>query len=147
MKVILLKRVPHLGLEGEVKEVAQGYARNFLFPQNVAVQASSSALRAMEEREKAQGERGLRDLRVAEALATRLGGHEVTLKKKANEQGTLFGAVTADEVSQALRKEGFKLEPSCLRFSKPVKETGAHTVHATLPHGLEAEFPLTVEPA
>ncbi len=145
MKVILLKDVKELGLEGVVVDVSEGYARNFLFRQNLAVQASPAALRSAEEKKARASAKEKKALVMARKLAAKLDGCEVTIKAKMNEKGALFGAVHAKELVKALKAEGFDVEPKWIVMPKPIKDTGSYRLTLDLPHGLEAEISLTVE--
>lgn len=145
MKVILLKDVKPHGKEGEVVEVSEGYARNFLFPQNAAVQASQGALSALTTKQKQASAKEKRELAKIRALATALDGLQLTVLSKANEHGKLFAALSEKELVKALKKEGHEVEQKWIRFERPIKELGEQSVRLELPHGLEAEIQLTIE--
>ncbi|MEK9130812.1 MAG: 50S ribosomal protein L9 [Patescibacteria group bacterium] len=145
MKVILLKDVKELGLEGTVKEVSEGYARNFLFPQNLAVQASARALAEAQQKKEVAAHREKKALASSRKLAQKLDGVEVTVKVKMTDKGSLFGAVNLKEIVKALKAEGFDVEPEWINIDKPIKETGTHRLTLDLPQGLEAEISLMVE--
>jgi len=145
MKVILLRDVKELGMEGTVVEVSEGYARNFLFPQNLAVQASPQALNAVKEKKERVVKQTEKALAASRKLAAKLDGYEITVKAKTTDKGSLFGAVAAKEIVKALKAEGFTVEPEWIVIPKPIKEIGTHRLTLDLPHGLEAEISLTVE--
>lgn len=145
MKVVLLKDVKTLGLEGSVIEVNEGYARNFLFPQNLAVQASPQAIAAAKEKKERISSKEKKALTSARKIADKLDGMEVTINAKTNEKGSLFGAVSQKEIAKAIKKLKVEVEPEWIVIEKPIKETGTHRVTVDLPQGLEAEISLIVE--
>jgi len=145
MKVILLRKVPGLGDIDDVKEVAEGYARNFLFPKHLAAQASSQATRDVDTRREKEKRIAEQDLHEQQALAGRIDGLEAELKERANDRGVLYAAVTAQKLAQALQRLGYKVDPKQI-FMKPLKELGNHSVHIKFRHGLEAEITVLVNP-
>jgi large subunit ribosomal protein L9 len=145
MKVILLKDVPSYGREGEIVEVSDGYARNFLFPQNLAVQVTpqtAAATRAKKEKKERDEKKSLKE---AGRLASALDGLEAVVTTKVSEGGKLYAAVSGREVAEAVKAEGHKIEPDWVEFIAPIKETGVFEVLLRLPHGLEAKLNLRVE--
>lgn len=141
MKVILLKDIKSLGRERQVVEASDGYARNFLFPQNMATPATPDAMRARREREEKAKREAHKELSVYGDLAAQLDGHEVVIKQKINEAGTFYGAVTGQHIADALKKDGFKqVDASMVGLAHPIKEPSEETVTVSLPHGFEAEI-------
>ncbi|MBI5794262.1 50S ribosomal protein L9 [Candidatus Uhrbacteria bacterium] len=145
MKVILLSSVKPLGKEGEVVEVSDGHARNFLFPQSLAVPATAEALKKRTEREKIAAGKSNKALSMAGDLSHKLEGHEVLLQEKVSEGGVLFGAVTGKMIASALKKDGFAVDPDWIELKSPIKEPGEYTATVNLPHGFEAEMKIIVE--
>ncbi len=143
MKVILLRKVPGLGDADDVKEVAEGYARNFLFPKHLAVQATPTATRELAARRAKEGKVEERDLREQQGLAVKIDGLELELKEKASTLGILYAAVTPQKVAVALLRLGYKVEPKQV-IMKPIKELGVHSVKIKFRHGLETEISVTV---
>jgi len=132
MKVILLKDVAKVGRKYEVKEVADGFARNALFPRKLAELAMGDAVKRIEKmkREAAQAGDFAADL-LAKNLAA-LGGKTVILCAKANEKGHLFQGIHKEEIAEAIRKElGLDIPPDSLSLEKPIKEIGGHEVAIT----------------
>lgn len=138
MKVVLLKNVEKLGLAGDVCDVAEGYARNFLFARKLATSATAEALAKAEQLRKEKEQRAELDLTRIEDRASRLDGFELEFKEKANEQGTLFAAVNAVKIAAALKKKGMPVSEKNIALPHPLKEVGEHEVRLELPHGLEA---------
>ncbi len=146
MKVILLKDVKTLGRQGAVVNVSDGYALNFLFPQNLAVQATEEAIRRTKEREATAERRGKKEMAKSAKAAQALEGFELVLKEKTSEGGKLFAAVNAKAIASALKKAGFDVTDAMVGLDKPIKEAGERRVTVNLAHGFEAEIVLRVEP-
>jgi large subunit ribosomal protein L9 len=144
MKVILLKDVKNLGKKGDSKEVAGGFARNFLFPQKMAELATDTALQknqlAMEKQAQVQEEA----LKKTQELAEILAGSEIKIKAKAK-KGKLFGAVSKKKIIKELEKKGVAVEEKALVFNEAIKEIGDYEIKVELGHGLEATFNLKIE--
>lgn len=139
MKVILLQNVPGVGRIDEMKDVADGYARNFLFPHHLAVPASAKAASDLEQKHRRAAREAEADLREQQKLAEKLEGFEIEVRERASTSGVLYAAVTAQTVARALQRQGFAVEPNKLSM-KPFKEAGSHPVTIKFRHGLEAEI-------
>ncbi len=145
MKVILLKDVPTIGKEGDVVEVSDGHAFNFLFPQNLGIAATPEALQRKKSREEEEKKKDSKELSKMGDLARRLDGFELVLAEKANESGTFYGAVSAEMIAKALKKAGFTVDPEMIDLSEPIKEPCERTLQINLPLGFESEISLVVE--
>ena len=145
MKVILLKDVVSLGKEGEVVEVSDGHARNFLFPQILAISATPDALRKRAEKEQMVQRSSHKEISVMGDIAQRLDGTEITIEEKMSEGGTFYAAVTAKTIADALKKKKFKVTPDMIKLAAPIKEPAEITVSVQLPHGFEAEVRVSIE--
>lgn len=144
MKVILIEEVPHLGRPGDQVEVARGFARNYLIPRKLAVEATSSNLRALEQI-KAQG--GLREDRLkqeAETVAARIRGLTVTIARPAGEQDRLFGSVTSSDIAEACAQQGIALDRRKIALEGPIKALGTYAVPVRLHREIEAEIQVQV---
>ncbi|MCX7799165.1 MAG: 50S ribosomal protein L9 [Fimbriimonadales bacterium] len=140
MKVILNQTVPKLGKEGQVVNVADGYARNFLFPRGYATLATREQLKALEKR-RARLAHKLEETRAsAEAVKAKIDGARVVLEGKvAKEQTKLFGAVTAQDIADAIRGQlGVEIERKRVALLEPIKRLGVHRVHLDLHHDVDA---------
>lgn len=146
MKVVLIQNVAGLGKADEVKDVADGYARNFLFARNLAVPASPKILNDLEKRKNKKSKGAEDDLRNAQEMAEKLDGYEVQVKEKASESGSLYAAVGPQKISDALRKRGFEVEKNQIAV-KAIKEAGEYRAKIKLKHGLEAEITVIVSAA
>lgn len=143
MKVILLEDVKSLGMKGEVVEVAEGYARNFLFPQHLGVEASEEKLHEKEVKEKSAAKRSKKAESAEKHAAQSLDGAEVILKEK-TDGGTLYGSVGPKEISKALKALGHKVSPDLIDFEAR-KETGTFEASVSFPTGFEATITIIIE--
>ena len=143
MKVILLQDVKGKGKKGQMIEVSDGYARNFMLPKKLATEATPDAINTMRMNDKATQERIAREK--AEALATSKKLREMTVivKAKGGGAGRLFGSVTNAEVAEALAKQGVKLDKRKILLNETIKNVGTYT--ATCKLGYEITAPLNVK--
>lgn len=128
MKVILQKDVPKLGQQGEVKEVSDGYGRNYLLPRGIAVEASAGRIQELEMLEAKRSRRAEKEREEAAALASRLEGKVFTIKATAGEGGRLFGSVTTSDIAKALEEAGLKVDRKKITIVNPIKTLGRHAV-------------------
>ncbi|MBL3564126.1 50S ribosomal protein L9 [Rhodovulum sulfidophilum] len=132
MQVILLERVAKLGQMGEVVNVKDGYARNFLLPQSKALRANEANI-ARFEADKAQLEaRNLETKKEAEALAEKLDGQQFVVIRSASDGGALYGSVSPRDIADAATEAGFSVDRKQVVLAGPIKELGLHTVHVLL---------------
>lgn len=133
MKVIFNVDVRGQGKKGEMKEVSDGYARNYLLPRKLASEATADAVNAFKLREKAKAAQIARDRALAEENAKKLAGVVVQVQARAGQGGRLFGAVTSQEISDALREQhGIEIEKNRIVQSEPIKQFGSYEVKAKL---------------
>jgi large subunit ribosomal protein L9 len=144
MKVILLKDVEKLGTKGDIKEVADGYARNFLIPEKLAVLASKSEIAKLEEQKEIETRQAEEELARYQETATQMDGLELEIPVKIDEDGKLFGAVNANQISEKLQEKGFEIKKGQVKLEEPIKEIGEHEVIVELPHNLEARVKVIV---
>lgn len=145
MKVVLMKDVAKLGFKGDVVNVSDGYARNLLFSQNLAVQATPDALNKVESEKKTQTSREEKVMKQAGGLAKQLDDYELILTEKASEEGTLYAAVGALQIAKALKKAGHEVDPESIALPEPIKEVGESELTINLPHGFEAKIKVIIE--
>lgn len=144
MKVILLKKVEKLGKAGEVKEVADGFARNYLLPKNLASPATQKAIKKVEEHLKEEVKKNEEELKENQVKASKIRENELTIKEKAKE-GKLFGSVAKKDIAKALGKKGIEIKESNIELKEPVREIGEYDIKIQLEHGIESELKLIVE--
>ena len=143
MKVILLQDVKGKGKKGQMLEVSDGYARNFMLPKKMAIEATPDAINTMRMNDKATQERIAREKAEALATAKKLREMTVVVKAKGGGNGRLFGSVTNAEIADALAKQGIKLDKRKIVISDPIKNVGTYTVNCKL--GYEISAPLSVK--
>jgi large subunit ribosomal protein L9 len=144
MKVILKQDVKGLGREGDLKEVKDGYARNFLLPTGKALVADKGAVTNWE-RHREQREERDRSVRAdAEATAERLRELKLQVPVKAGEKGRLFGAVTAHQIADLIREEGIELDRHALHLREPIKALGDYKIDVRIMPGVEAAVAVSV---
>lgn len=132
MKIILTEEIHGLGARGDVVTVRDGYARNYLLPKNMARVATRGNLKSVEQERQKWSALSSREKEQAQAAASSLEGVRLTVTKKVGEAGTLFGSVTATDVSQALADRGIELDRRRIHLASPIKTAGEHTVEIRL---------------
>ena len=145
MKVILLKDVQNLGRVGEIKDVANGYAKNFLVPGGFAKIATEASVAQAEELRARKEKQAEKELKIVQQLAEKLSGVSVNIKTKTDEKGKLYAAVKADEISKALKEKGFDVDAKKIILPEPIKETGDYEAVIDFDHGLEIRIGVVVE--
>ena len=143
MKVILLQDVKGKGKKGQMLEVSDGYARNFMLPKKMAIEATPDAINTMRMNDKATLERIAREKAEAMATSKKLREMTVIVKAKGGGAGRLFGSVTNAEIAEALAKQGVKLDKRKIVLGETIKNVGTYT--ATCKLGYEITAPLTVK--
>lgn len=143
MKVILLQDVKGKGKKGQLLEVSDGYARNYMLPRKLAIEATPDAINTVKMNDKATQERIAREKAAALELAKKLREMTLTVNAKGGGQGRLFGAVTNQEIANALQGVGVNLDKRKIQISEPIKNVGTYTVNCKL--GYEISAPLTVK--
>ena len=146
MKLILIEDVQGTGKKGETVTVRDGYARNFLVPRGLAVPATEGNVARFENIVRSVSNRKARDLQTASELKARLEETPLTIKKKAGDDGRLFGSVTHKDVVEAVKAvSGVEIDKKLVRLEEPIKMTGSHTVVIHLQPDVNAEIKIEVE--
>ena len=146
MEVILVKNVKGLGNEGEVVNVADGYARNYLLPRGLALQATKANLRALKERRETRETKVQKELAAAEKIAKQLERSKVTIRRKAGEGGRLFGSVTSKDVADAIEEAlGIEVDKRRIDLIEPIKAVGSYTVSMKLHSEVSTTIDIEVE--
>jgi large subunit ribosomal protein L9 len=144
MKVILREDVKNLGHMGEVVNVADGYARNFLFPKKFAVEANTKSLKEFEHNKKIIAERAAKLKASFASVADKLSSLALTIKAKSGEDEKLFGSVTNMDIAEALASEGYDIDKKKITMSEPIKRLGEYSVTIKLHHDLSAVVKVNV---
>ena len=145
MKVLFVKDVPGLAEAGEVREVADGFGKNYLIPKGLAVPATPQNIKREEERRRVEARRAARLEERAKELAKSLEGFVLTLKVKVGEKDQLFGSVGKGQIQEALKERGFEVDRRQIELEEPIKELGEHEVPLKLAPGVEARIKVRVE--
>lgn len=138
MKVILLKDVRALGRKDDIKDVSDGYARNFLLPRGLAQAATETQVTGARQRKIARAHEAETTLKAAQELVKKLDGYELEMPVKASREGTLYAAVGIEEIRTALEKKGIGIGEASIKNNTHLKEVGEHAVTLQFPHNLEA---------
>lgn len=129
MKVLLIKDVDNLGYAGDVKEVADGFGRNFLLPRSLAVLATTGALKQAETIRKAAEKQRAQERADAQAISNQLAGLELLFERRAGETGKLYGSVTSGDIAEAIQeKTGIELDKRKVALPEPIRSLGEHEV-------------------
>lgn len=145
MKVILLQDIKGTGKKGDIKDVADGYARNFLIKEGLAQHATKQAIATVEADLVINQKANELDLVRTQDIVSRLDGKSVTVKEKANEKGHLYAAISPNLIVSAVKSQlKINLEQKQVVFESSIKEIGEHPVQIEFPHGLGAELTVSV---
>ncbi|MBR7131989.1 MAG: 50S ribosomal protein L9 [Clostridia bacterium] len=144
MKVVLLADVKGQGKKGELCNVSDGYARNFLFPKKLAVEADNAAMNELKNREEAKAHHKQEEINAAKATASKLDGKEVVIKAKAGSAGRLFGAVTSKEIAAQIKQSlGIEIDRKKMTVAD-IKNFGEYTAEIKLYQGIVAKLTVKV---
>ncbi len=147
MEVILREDVPSLGKAGQIVKVKPGYARNYLFPRNLAYEATEGNKKRIAAEQAAQNAKRAAEKGVAEAFAARLGATTVVITAKAGDEGKLFGSIGGHDIAEALAKMGHAVDKRRIDLEHPIKAVGEYTVPLKLHGDVTARIRVTVQPA
>ena len=147
MKIILLSDLRHRGRRGEIVDVKPGYARNFLFPNGMALVANDGNLKIFEQERKKIDARHAAERQAAAEIAARIAGIKLSLTKRATESGTLYGSVSVTEIAEALAAKGIEVDRRQIDPVGGIKTLGDHLVRVDLPSEIVAERAVSVAAA
>jgi len=144
MQIILKEDIEKLGQMGDMVEVKRGYARNYLIPRNLAVEATPKNVKQLEHQKRIVAARIARVRKDSESLAEKLEGISVTLHHRAGEEEKLFGSVTTMEIAEALREQGIDVDRRKVSLDEPIKRLGEYEAKVKLPGGVSAAVKVSV---
>ena len=144
MKVILLQDVEKIGKKYEVKEVADGHARNFLIPKGLVKPVTEESLKWLEVQQEVLKEKAEQDLKKVQDLATSLDGQEIMMPVKVGEEKQLFEAISVQKIFEKLKEIGFDVKKNQIILAEPIKELGEFPVKIRFSHNLEVEIKVIV---
>jgi large subunit ribosomal protein L9 len=145
MKVILLADVKGQGKKGELKNVSEGYARNFLFPRKLAVEASEGAIQQLKSQQAAVAKKEAQELQLAKDLAQKLKNVAVVIHAHPGDGGKLFGAITSKHIADELKDLGFEIDKRKIQLGEPIKSLGQHQIHIKLHPEVTAEIVVSIQ--
>ena len=146
MQVILREEVPNLGTIGDVVKVKPGYARNFLLPRGLAIEASTRNLKELEHQKRVVADKRLREQKTAAAVADKMSAVTLMFSLRAGEEGKLFGSVTNQDIHRALEEKGVTVERRRILLDEPIKTLGEHKVSIHVGPDTRATITVTVAP-
>ncbi len=144
MQVILMQDIPKLGHIGDIVEVANGYARNYLLPRGMATTVNPAKIQEAQVRKKKEEARIEKERKDFQTLARELSQLELTISAKATNEGKLFGSISPSIIAQELSKRGYQVEESTVTLEENIKECGTYTVPLNFQHGVTAQVKLSV---
>jgi len=144
MKVILLQDVEGLGKKYDIKDVKDGYARNFLLPKKLARAATKQALKWLSDQKEVIEKEAEEDLKKEQAMASGLDGSELNIAVKVGDEGQLFESINSQKIVEKLKEMGFEVKKSQVKLENPIKELGEFPITISLAHNLEAEIKVIV---
>ena len=147
MEVILRDHVEHLGLRGEIVKVADGYARNYLLPRNLALPATAGNKKRIERERKLVEAREAEERQSAEAIAARVTALDLTVARKVGENDQLYGSVTNADIAEMLAEKGFDIDRRKILLPDPIKSLGETTVPVKLHRDVTAQLKILVTKA
>lgn len=145
MKVILMQDVESLGLEGDIVDVARGYARNYLVPKGISIEASNGNLKTLETRKEKIMTKRMKDKEAAERIREKISQVTVTIKGKAGEEGKLYGSVTSRDIAQKLENEDIIVDRKKIIIDEPIRTIGEFNVGIKLYPEVVAQIKVFVE--
>ena len=146
MKVVFLKDVSAIGKRGEIKEVADGYARHFLLPRGLALPATPSAIKMATTESKDKAQRQARLQEEIDEVIQRIKGHELIFKARAGTKGRLHGAITTADIAAKLSSlTGFEIDKKKIELDEPLRQLGSHDVVVRFAPGSETEIRVVIE--
>lgn len=145
MKVLLLKDVPGIGKAGEIKTVADGYARNFLLKNSLAQQADNAVIHNIHESQEAKKRHEQKEIDATTKLAQKLKETQISATIKIGKDGGVFGSVGASKIMELLKSKGFIIDKSYILLQHPIKTLGNHKIEIKLSHGQISYVTLLIE--
>jgi len=145
MKIILMEDFESLGFEGDTVDVAKGYARNYLIPKGVAIEANNANLKALEMRKEKIMAKRMKDKEAAERVREKISQIIVTIRRKAGEEKKLYGSVTSRDIAQELEREGIMIDRRKIIIDEAIRTLGEHEVPIRLHPEVMANIKVSVE--
>ncbi len=145
MRVILLKDIENLGKKNEIKEVKDGYARNFLIPKGLAKIATKKAMEQLESEKELEAQKAEEGLKEFQSLIENIEGREFIVSVKVGDEGQLFESITTQKIQEILKQAGYNIKKTQIELNQPIKELGEFPIKIKFDHNLEAQISILVE--
>ncbi|MCE5195231.1 MAG: 50S ribosomal protein L9 [Nitrospiraceae bacterium] len=146
MKVILKENVKNLGKMGDIVNVKDGYAKNYLLPQKLAVEAITSNVKSIEHQKKVIEEKSKKEKSEAEKFAAKISALNISIKAKAGEEDKLFGSITPMDIAAELKNQGIIIDKKKISLEEPIKRLGTYTVNIKIHSEVNAQLNISVIP-
>lgn len=146
MKVLLLKDVSGVGQKNDIKDVNDGFARNFLFPKKLAVTATGETVRSLEQEKAGKQQKQVNEQKKYQDIAEKIKSIEVVITTKVGEKGKAFGSIGVHQIKQALEKQGIDIEEEWIELEEPLKTTGSKQIALKFPHGIFGSVSVMIKP-
>ncbi|RUM46162.1 MAG: 50S ribosomal protein L9 [Hydrogenimonas sp.] len=144
MKVLLIKDVKGLGKAGEIKDVKDGYGKNFLVAKGFAKLATDEVIQAWQEEQKRKAEEEAKEIAHLQSLKEKLENLNLVIAKKLGANGSLFGAITNHDIADALKEQGIEIDKKIIHIDHAIKATGSYEADVKLGHGIHAKLKFEV---
>lgn len=146
MKVILLKDIPHLGRKDDIKDVSEGYARNFLLPKRLVALATPAVLQDVAQKKTHKENTAATERERFASAAKKMGGMALAFKMKMGDTGKTFGSINSAKIAEALHKAGIPADKEWIVLEDPIKTVGEHAIAVRFPHDITGKIKIIVEP-
>ncbi len=144
MRVILLQNIENIGKKYEMKDVKNGYARNFLIPKGLAKPATREVLKWLEVQKEIEEKKAEEELKKIQEVASKVDGLEIIIQVKIGEKGELFEKITSQKISESLKKLGFEIKKNQIDLIQPIEELGEFPIKVKFEHNLESQITVIV---
>ena len=144
MQVILLQNIENLGKKYDIKDVSDGYARNFLFPKNLVKLANKENLKWVESQKEILAKKIEQEIKMVQNLVANINGQEVLISVKGGEKGQLFESITSQKILEKLKEKNFEIKKEQIDLEKPIKELGEFPIKVKFEHNLEAKIKVII---
>jgi len=145
MKIILQQDIPKIGRKGEIKNVSDGYARNYLIKNKLAVLAVGSAVQEAKQSQEADAQKKEKELKAVKELAKKISETILTTSLKMGKDGGIFGSVNTEKISSLLAEKGMHIKKTNIDLDRSIKALGEHKIKIRLDHGITAELKIKIE--
>ncbi len=145
MKVILQKDVPSLGDAGDIKEVADGYARNYLIPKKLVILANESSKKAIDHQQKLIKFKKEKRKKQSEKVAEAISGLEISIPVQVGEEGKLFGSITSMDIAKELKEKGYEIDKRKIQLENPIRQIGEYDISIKLDEGTTATVKIKID--